>query len=137
MNLPVLRFGSPDCVLAVFSEEADLYSCTQNSFKYLNAMKQFYVVDSSGNRFDLSNPKFKDKLSIWDKITGVFSIRMYPITWIVKENGKVTLNELKDLIRNDFLENISVWQAIDYETIKKNVEKADTVMEVFEVMGSE
>lgn len=136
MNYPVFRFGSPECVLTVFFEKTDLYSCSQNSLKYLNSMEQFYVIDSNGNRFDLSNPKFEVPLSFWDKIAGIFSIKMRPITWVVEESDKVTVNELKNLIMNDFSENISVWQATDYELIKKNVEQANTIEEIFKAFSN-
>lgn len=134
---PVLRFGSPNCSALKYSDPKQFVLATYSGIKQFRGMTEYYVIDSSGRRFDF------DDLHPIKKIGRLKAILYHIFNPVIKIDfgkiiirGDVSLNELKARMKNDFDEHDDVWS--DYGEInglKIRVDACSSHREVIEMFG--
>jgi hypothetical protein len=136
---PALCFGRPNCAIT-FPHGADSFAfrvASEQTICRLLLLSELFLVDSTAARFDLHSPKYaKHPTKLW-KIKSHLTGATRPIQWTVTSRGKVTADQLKEIIRRDFHEYDSMWiEQHGFEELESAIMRATTIKEVFDIFDN-
>lgn len=132
VHFPAFHFGSPNCVLTIPASYDAFGSASWPTFKRLLQMTSYFLVDSSGRRFDLRSPSFVSQPGKYWMVHSTLLNSKRPIVWNVLRSGQISVDELRRLIKQEFQENESIWQEmVGIESLEANIASATTIAELF------
>ncbi len=135
IHWPVLRFGRPDCVMLKCEEPADLTRATFISLPVLNAMDEYFVVDSRGDVFELSDAGPRRQIGRMATILMRLTNPSIDIEYgRVERTKRVSLDDLKALIRKELDEEPSYWEELDdLDSLRSRVKDCSSLNELIQL----
>lgn len=132
---PALSFGAPNCSMMRYDSATTLSLLSVASLRSIAALTEHFVVDSTGTRFDLSDPEFSESISAIRRLTSLLLGSKHNVRWRCSRGSAVEVPELKRLIEKDWRTYETVWQALDLDKLRQRLSKSDTVADVIAVFG--
>jgi hypothetical protein len=130
---PVLRFGSPNCTMLKYESGAHLTNASPKTLDAWRQMDEYFVIDSQGKRYNLSNPKFVNP----PKGLGIFLSRLggavEPVHWACEDAGVLSVDQIRSLILDNFKEYETVWQAYEMDELRRRLASAKSVTDIMNV----
>jgi hypothetical protein len=130
---PALSFGAPNSSMMRYNSAATLTTLSPSSLRSLAALTEHFVIDSTGTRFNLSEPEFIEPLSGIQKLISSLFGSKHGVRWRCLRSGSVDVTEVKRLVEDDWKTNESVWQALDLDHLRARLAAADSFEEVIAV----
>ena len=132
---PVLRFGRPDCVVLKCESSADLTRATFISLPILNAMDEYFVVDSNGDVFELSEARPARTIGRLGRMVQRITNPTIEIEYgRIEKTRRLSLAELKDRLKADFAAEPSYWEEVDdLDRLRSRVDGCDSIEELMEI----
>ncbi len=133
INWPAFWFSSHCQMVALDSEEFFTFGTTWD-VKEMKEFKVNFLVDITGEKYALSNPKIEQKLSFKEKIFNIVIKSKYKIQWEVNHIETLSLAGLIELIKLDWDEYYDFYSEIYcFEEEQNKVLNAQSITELFEI----
>lgn len=136
LRWPVMAFGNPRCCMARYdSASSALSPLSSASVRAIRRLNEYFFIDSTGTRYDLSSIEFIGRVSVfWRLASELFGISR-PVRWSFSKIGTVTVDEFKKMIRDDVEEYSHGEDEHELEKLDVMLDKATTYDEVFRAIG--
>ncbi len=121
--------------MASFESEEFFTFATTWEVKEWKKIKVNFLVDITGEKYELTNPKIAQELSFKDKFFNILIKSNYKIQWNVNHVETLSLEALKELVKLDWDEYHDYYSetyGIEEEEIK--VLSAQSITELFEAI---
>jgi hypothetical protein len=130
---PVLQFGRPNCVAVRFDSEDQFCRATLSGIKALASMEEYFIVDSNGQKILLGDPRLAQPLGWVGRCFAFVTSSVREIVYSrVHVHSILTVDQLRDLVFQDFEEYHDFWSGLDLNEMKCLLMQAKTHGEIIE-----
>jgi hypothetical protein len=128
----VLRFGHPRCTALRFDAEDRLCRANVSGIKAIGEAEEYFIVDSNGQKIHLGDPRLARPLGFVGRCCAFVTGETKEIVYgRVHVDAVITVDQLRDLVLQDFEEYPEVWSGLDDE-MKSLLIQAKTHREIIE-----
>jgi len=132
---PAFRFGTPNCTVLRYDDPAGLTKASTRTLEVLRRMQEYFLVDSSGRRYDLENPEFVDLPSAPFRVLSYLAGTTRPIRYQLKDCRLIAVEDVKQLVFQNFADYEDYWQEYELDELRRRLKEARTMGEVMAVFG--